>query len=248
MQNTFIESNPAELPSPSSKERMLAWSAHLFTATSALWAILAVLAIIDQEWKMAFLWMAAAVIVDSFDGFLARAFRVKEVLPDFDGELMDNILDYLTYVFVPAFLLVQADLIPAHLSLPGAAIMLLTSAYQFCQVDAKTDDHYFKGFPSYWNVVAFYLFMLGMGQWINFAIIALLGVLVFVPIKYIYPSRTTLLQGLTMSLLGVWAVATILMWWQYPDYSPWLVVICGAIGIYYLCLSLYVTFAEPKAT
>lgn len=246
MHNTFIETNPAELPSPSSKERMLAWGAHLFTATGALWAILTVLAIIDQEWKIAFVWMTAAVVVDSFDGFIARAVRVKEVLPEFDGELMDNILDYVTYVFVPAFLLIQAGLFPANLSLIGAAIILLTSAYQFCQVDAKTDDHYFKGFPSYWNVLAFYLVIFGFAPWVNFVIVAVFGILVFVPIKYVYPSRTTRLRGLTMSLLGVWAICTVILWYQFPDYNRWLIIISSAVGIYYLGLSLYATFTDGK--
>ena len=117
--------------------------------------------------------MGAAVFVDSFDGIIARRAHVKEVLPDFDGELLDNILDFLNYAFVPAFFLSQADLLPGNIGLVGAVLILLSSAYQFCQNDAKTDDHYFKGFPSYWNIMVFYMFILSLNGWINLATIVL---------------------------------------------------------------------------
>ena len=181
--------------SPSKKRIFSVWMTHLVTASSAVWGLLAILAITNGAWIEAFWWMAVAVAIDSFDGALARRVDVKKVLPQIDGALLDNIVDYLNYVFVPAYFLYATNLLPARFAVLGAALILLASAYQFSQSDAKTEDHYFKGFPSYWNVMVFYMFMLGTGPWLNLGITVLLCVLVFVPIKYIYPSRTRCSRG-----------------------------------------------------
>ena len=127
--------------------KTLAWSVHLFTATGAVWGFLALRAIFAHEWKLAILWMAVAIFVDGFDGILARWFDVKTYASGVDGALMDNIIDYFTYVVVPALFLVEADLVPPALALPCAVSILLTSAYQFSQVDAKTGM--VLGTPSY---------------------------------------------------------------------------------------------------
>jgi phosphatidylcholine synthase len=130
---------------------------------------------------------------------------VKEVLPQFDGALLDNIVDYFTYVIVPASFLYETRSVPIGFNLVSAILITLASAYQFCQSDAKTDDYCFKGFPSYWNVVAFYLFMLDWPQWVNLVIIVALTVAVFVPFKYLYPSRTLIARPLNVALTAVWA-------------------------------------------
>jgi phosphatidylcholine synthase len=140
-----------ENPSHSRKRVVSAWLTHLVTASSAVWGLLAILAITNAQWVQAFWFMAAAVLIDSFDGTLARRVDVKNVLPQIDGALLDNIVDYLNYVFVPVFFIYWADLLPPQLAVVGATLMLLSSAYQFSQADAKTDDHFFKGFPSYWS-------------------------------------------------------------------------------------------------
>jgi phosphatidylcholine synthase len=224
-------------------QSLSAWSIHLLTASGAVWGFLALLASHEQRWLLAFVWMAVAVAVDSVDGLLARRLGIQTALPNFDGALLDNVVDYFTYVVVPAYLLYQAQLLPAPLAMAGVAMVLLTSAYQFCQVDAKTPDHYFKGFPSYWNIVVFYLFILELGQWFNFVIIAALAVLVFVPIKYIYPSRTEAHRRLTLALIAVWGVANLAILFQFP--SPdrrliWASLLCAG---YYSLISLYVTIA-----
>ena len=172
---------------PSRRQQALAWTVHAFTATGAIWGLLALLAISNDRWIEAFAWMGVAVFVDAFDGIAARRLRVKEALPEFDGALLDNILDYLNYVFVPAYFLAVAGFLPQSLRVAGAVLILLASAYQFCQSDAKTEDHYFKGFPSYWNIMVFYMFILNLPPWLNMTLVVVLSVLVFVPIKYIYP-------------------------------------------------------------
>jgi phosphatidylcholine synthase len=172
--------------------------------------------------------------------------RVKSVLPGFDGALLDNMLDFLNYVFVPAFFLTQSDLLPPSVSLLSAVLICLASSYQFCQSDAKTDDHYFKGFPSYWNILVFYLFVLGLDPWANFAVVLVLVVLVFVPIKYIYPSRTTFFPRLNLAATGLWAIATAAMLITFPNQPAWLVWVSLLFALYYMGMSLAATFMTRK--
>jgi phosphatidylcholine synthase len=235
-------------PEPSNKPGHLAsaWFVHLVTASGAVWGFLAVLASVRHEWQAAVFWMALTVIVDGLDGTLARKARVKQVLPDFDGALLDNMVDYLTYVIVPAVFLYEADMLPASLAVFGAAMILLSSAYQFCQGDAKTDDHYFKGFPSYWNVAVFYMFILGMSQWVNLIVVAVLSILVFVPIKYVYPSRTVPFQRVTLVVTALWGIVGLVLLALFPTPPVWLTAASLLYVVYYLGVSLYLTFRSGR--
>lgn len=241
-QLTFEENEEEWSPSP--LRVASAWATHLITASSALWDFLALIAVTQQEWIIAWWWMALSVLIDSFDGLLARRVSVKRVLPQVDGALLDNIVDYLSYVLVPAFLLYFYGSFPPQVALLACALMLISSGYQFCQSDAKTDDHYFKGFPSYWNVVALYMFLLNLNPWINFVIIITLAVLVFVPIKYIYPSRSTFQPALMMGLSILWGICTLGMLFLYPDYPSWLMFFSLAYIVFYQGASLYLTFRD----
>ena len=233
-----------EIPCHSRKRIVSAWLTHLITASSAVWGLLAILAITNEQWVLAFWYMAASVLIDSFDGMLARRVDVKNVLPQIDGALLDNIVDYLNYVFVPAFSRLADGLLAPQDAVWGAALVLLASAYQFSQADAKTDDHYFKGFPSYWNVLALYVFLLNLNPWVNFAIVVLFAVLVFVPIKYIYPSRNTFQPLLMMAWSLLWGISCLAMLVQYPDFSPWLMYFSLSYVIYYHALSVWVTLRK----
>ncbi|MCL4871201.1 MAG: phosphatidylcholine/phosphatidylserine synthase [Anaerolineae bacterium] len=230
---------------PISRRRVWAWGVHLFTATGAVWGLLSLLAIQQHDWALAFVWMGLALFVDGFDGTLARLFGVKGMLPQFDGALLDNIVDYFTYVVVPAYFIVEANLMPTELHLFGAIVIVLASAYQFCQADAKTEDHFFKGFPSMWNAVVIYLFLLALNPWVNLAIIVLCGILVFVPTKYAYPTRMTRYKRLTMGMIGIWGVMMVTVLLMYPVYPIWLVWISLFIVIYYVAVSR-VTSLPPK--
>ena len=157
---------------PSLQRKAAAWFTHFFTATGAVWGLMSIIAITNGAWQAAFAWMALAVFVDSFDGLLARRVRVKDVLPNFDGGLLDNMIDFLNYVVVPAFFLYESDILPMGGKLLGGAMIIIASSYQFCQADAKTEDHLFKGFPSYWNIMVFYLFMFQWNGWVNLAVTA----------------------------------------------------------------------------
>src|SRR5262249_37663766 len=149
------------------------------------------------------------IVVDAFDGTLARAVRVKEVIPWVDGSRLDDVVDYFTYVLVPAFFLLQMNLLPAGGALPVVALMAIASGYGFSQTAAKPADHFFTGFPSYWNIVAFYLYALGWPPAVNAAWLVAFAVGVFVPIRYVYPSRTPTLRALTVTLGIAWGVVLI---------------------------------------
>ncbi len=219
------------------------------TATGAVIGLMAIIATARHQWLLAFAWMAVTIAIDSVDGMCARACRVKEVLPNFDGALLDNIVDYFTYVIVPASFLYETHSVPTGLNLVSAMLITLASAFQFCQIDAKTHDHCFKGFPSYWNVVAFYLFMLDWPEWVNLAIIAVLAVGVIIPIKYLYPSRTPFLRPLNIALSVLWACILIAAMFRYPNgHVPLLYLSLAYVG-YYFAMSIVLTVkntSEPQ--
>ena len=159
-----------------------------------------------------------------------------------DGALLDNILDYLNYTVVPSLFLVEAELLPAALAMPGAIAILLTSAYQFTQVDAKTDttnEYYFKGFPDFWNVMVIYMLVLGLNPWLNFGFLVLFNILIFVPIKYIYPTRTVRLKKLTIALTGIFGTIGIVGVILYPKVPEWIIYGSFSYIAYYVGLSLW---------
>jgi phosphatidylcholine synthase len=219
-----------------------AYSVHLFTATGAVFGFLALLAVIQHEWRWMVVWMVASMIVDGLDGFLARRADTKTYAAKFDGALMDNIIDYFTYVVVPALFLYESEVLPPGWGIIGASAILLASAFQFSQTDAKTEDHFFTGFPSYWNIVAIYALVLGLDPWVNLMILLLLVVLVFIPIKYVYPTRSTQYRTLTLSLIGVLVVIGIWGWISYPNIPDWVIWLTFAIFGYYFGLSLWLTY------
>jgi phosphatidylcholine synthase len=217
-----------------------AWLVHLYTASSAVIALLATVATFEYRFRAAFFWLAAAIIIDSSDGVLARAARVSQRLPWFNGAKLDDIVDYLTYVFVPALLVWRSLLVPASWTIPVASAMLLSSSYGFNREDAKTRDHFFTGFPSYWNIVVFYLFVMHASPMFNAIILLLLAVFVFVPIRYLYPSRTPQWRSLTIALGLVWGVMLLVMLWELPVVSPFLLWGSLLFPLYYVVLSLVV--------
>lgn len=228
------------LNSQSSKVPILfAWLVHLYTASGAIVAFLALLLIEQAKFEAAFWLMALAVLIDASDGTLARMVRVKELIPWFDGDRLEDIVDYLNYVLVPALFLIRADLLPQNDALWLAAAPLLASAYGFCQKEAKTPDHFFLGFPSYWNIVAFYLYVMQTPRWINAFLILILSALVFVPIRYLYPSRSPILRGLTNILGIIWGLLVLIIIYQLPQPSTYLVYASLLFPAYYLTLSLW---------
>jgi len=222
--------------------RLAAGAVHVYTACGSVLALLIVLAAVDGEPVRA-LWLGLiALIVDGTDGMLARRLRVKERLPWFDGARLDDIVDYLTYAFAPMLLLWTGHYLPSGALGTGlAAVPLLASCYQFCRTDAKTDDHFFLGFPSYWNVVAFYAIVLRLNATVLGGLLLLLSVLVFVPIRYLYPSRTRVLRGVNLLLTTVWLACYAVILGQMPHPHPVVVAVSLAYVLYYVSVSLWLT-------
>jgi phosphatidylcholine synthase len=228
--------------------RSKAWAVHLYTASGAVLALLALDAVMRGSYGAAFAWLAAAMFVDCTDGTLARRARVKEVLPQFDGSKLDDLVDYLNYVLVPVVLVHRAGLLPG--GTPGlavAALPLLASAYGFCESEAKTPDHFFTGFPSYWNVVALYLYVLGWPRWANAGVVALLSALVFVPIRYLYPSRTPTARPLTYAGGVLWGASVAWLLAQFPAPSRTLAALSLLYPAYYIALSLWLHWRSPPS-
>ena len=216
-----------------------AWGVHLLTASSAPAGVLAILAAERGDAAASMGWMTYTVAVDSIDGTLARAVGVKQVLPFFDGTRLDDLVDYVTYVIVPALFLVHMRLLPGRAAVAVALCPVLASAYGFCRTDAKTADHYFTGFPSYWNIVAFYLYALAWPRAVNAAVVIAFSLAVFVPIRYLYPSRTRVLRPLTVGLGLLWGAAVVYALLNLDTVPHALVVGSLAYPVYYVGLSLF---------
>lgn len=229
---------------------LVAWAVHAFTASAACFGILTLVKIYQHQYVQALWLMAITVVIDAVDGTLARLVRVKSVLPNIDGTLLDNIVDYLNYVITPCFFLyVKPDMLPSSYLLFIIIAITIASSYQFCQADAKTPDHFFKGFPCYWNIAVFYMFIFDTSMYTNAWILSILCVLIFVPIKYVYPSRLDYLTEYkflkvvmhTFSL--IYGISSALVLWNYPHIdSIWLCLSIGYV-IMYLTLSMYRTYS-----
>jgi phosphatidylcholine synthase len=227
--------------------RAAAWGVHLLTASGAPAGLLAIMATVRGDAQVAFAWMAYTIFVDSIDGALARHFEVKRTMPTIDGARMDDCVDYFTWVVVPMFFVVRMAMLPPTLAVPVAAVVLVASAFGFARTDAKTADHFFTGFPSYWNIVAFYLYLLEWPAAANAAALLVFALGVFVPIRYVYPSRTIALRPLTIALGVAWALA---LSWAIVDLDarPKAIAYVSLLyPVYYVALSLVLTRRRPLA-
>jgi phosphatidylcholine synthase len=215
--------------------RSKAVAVHLYTASGAVLALLMLVAAFQGEAVKALWLMLASLLIDSTDGLLARRFRVREALPFFDGALLDNIVDYMTYVFVPVFLLWSEGYLPnGNAGIVLAALPLLASSYQFCRVDAKTEDHYF-------NVVAFYAIVFHPSPPVLAVVLVACSFLVFVPIRYVYPTRTVGFRKLSLTLTALWLASYATILWQMPDPDPRILAFSILYLVYYFGLSLYLS-------
>ena len=204
-------------PEKAAPSAIAAWLVHAFTASGVVLAMLALLAVEQQRWTLALAWLALSGIVDGVDGTLARWARVKQRLPRIDGDTLDLVIDYLTYVFVPALFIWRAELVPPALAPWLAAGILVSSLYVFARTDMKTEDGYFRGFPALWSVVAFYLFVLQPGAAIGAVAVVLLIAMTFAPIHFAHPFRVRDYGVWLPAVATLWIVATCALLW--PDWS-----------------------------
>jgi phosphatidylcholine synthase len=219
--------------------RLGAAAVHVFTASGAVLALLALRAAHQSDWLLMFIWLGAALIVDAVDGPLARRVGVTALLPRFSGERLDLIVDYLTYVVVPAYALTEAPLLPEVARLPAAAVILLSSLFHVADLNSKTVEGYFVGFPAIWNVVVLYLFALGLAPLFALGVVAVFVAFTFVPMLAVHPFKVVRLRALTAVVTAVWMGAAAAAVAQ-PFPSPlWVQGLLVVTALYFMSVGLY---------
>jgi phosphatidylcholine synthase len=219
-------------------ERIRAFAVHIFTACGAALALVALIFASGGHWMAMFFCLGLALVVDGVDGPLAREFKVAEVLPRWSGETLDLVVDFTTYVFVPAYAIAGSGLLPNVAAIPSGILVVITGALYFGDRQMKTADNYFRGFPVLWNLAAFYLFLLQPPPWLAAAMIAALAVLTFVPIKFLHPLRVKRWRVLNVALLAGWAVLAFLAVIDNLAPGPYVTGPLAAIAIYFFAAGL----------
>jgi phosphatidylcholine synthase len=215
-----------------------AFAVHIFTACGAALALLAIILATGEHWAGMFFCLGMALIVDGIDGPLARDFRVAEVLPRWSGETLDLIVDFTTYVFVPAFAIAASGQLPNALAIPAGVLIVISGALYFADRQMKTDDNYFRGFPALWNLAAFYLYLLEPPPWLAAAAVVALTVLSFAPIKFVHPLRVKHMRIFNIALLVVWAVLAALAVIANLTPGPYVIWPLVALAIYFFAAGL----------
>jgi phosphatidylcholine synthase len=215
-----------------------AFAVHIFTATGAAIAFLALILATGEHWAAMFFCLGCALIVDGVDGPLARAFNVAQALPRWSGETLDIVVDFVTYVFVPAYAIAASGMLPRALAIPAGVIVVISGALYFADRNMKTADNYFRGFPGVWNLAAFYLYVLEPPEWIAAAMIAVLAALTFAPIKFLHPLRVKRLRAFNVGLLLAWAVLALVTVIDNLQPGPYVTWPLALIAVYFFVAGL----------
>jgi phosphatidylcholine synthase len=215
-----------------------AFAVHVLTASGAACALIALKAAVAAQWPKMFAWLGAALVIDGIDGSLARRVRTAEVLPRWSGDVLDFVVDFTTYVFVPAYAMVSSGLLPQSIALALGLIVIVTAALYFADRQMKTSDYYFRGFPALWNLVAFYLFVLKPAPWLAAAAVLLLAALTFAPLHFVHPVRVPRWRPLNVAVLLLWGVLAVCALMQNLAPPVWTAVLLAAIAIYFVIAGL----------
>ena len=218
--------------------RIRAFTVHIFTATGAALALLALILAAGGHWAGMFFCLGMALVVDGLDGPMARAFEVEKLLPRWSGDTLDLVVDFTTYVFVPAFAIAASGLLPHVLAIPAAIVVVITGALYFADRNMKTSDNYFHGFPAVWNLAAFYLYLLEPPEWAAAVSIVVLAGLSFSPVRFLHPLRVQRWRAINIGLLAAWAILAFVAVVQ--DLSPGVYVtlpLC-LIAVYFFLIGL----------
>jgi phosphatidylcholine synthase len=218
--------------------RARAFAVHIFTAAGAALALAALLYAVRGQWAAMFLCLGIALIVDGVDGTIARWLKVAEVLPRWSGDVLDFVVDFATYVFVPAYAIAAGGLLPEPLALPAGIVIVVTGALYFADREMKTADNYFRGFPALWNVAAFYLFVLKPAPPLAAIIVVALAVLSFAPFKFLHPLRVARLRVLNIIGLILWSVLALIAVLEDLAPGPWVAGGLVVTALYFLGVGL----------
>ena len=225
--------------------RVRAYAVHILTASGAAFALMAMVFATGGHWEAMFVCLGLALVVDGVDGPLAREFKVAELLPRWSGDTLDLVVDFTTYVFVPAYAIAASGLLPVWFELAAGIIVVICGALYFADRDMKTDDNYFRGFPALWNLVVFYVFVLTPPPAVIVGVTVLLAILTFLPIPFLHPVRVVLWRSLTLGVVAIWAVLAIVTLLR--NFDPGWVVDYAlvAIAIYFIAAGL-ITARSPS--
>ncbi len=227
-----------------------AFAVHIFTASGAALGFLALWAAVERQWTAMFWCLGAALFVDGIDGTLARRYRVGEVLPRWSGDVLDLVVDFVTYVLVPAYAIAASGLLPPALAIPAGLLIVVTSALYFADRNMKTTDNYFRGFPALWNAAAFYLFLLKPAPWVAAAAIVILAILTFVPFKFLHPFRVKWLRTVTLAALALWCILALIALVYHLEPAPWVAYGLVIVALYFIAVGLadqWMTNDRPAA-
>lgn len=213
-----------------------AFSVHLLTASGSFLAFLSLVAASEQRWTAMFWWLALALFVDGIDGPMARKLQVKDVLPTWSGVMLDNVIDYVTYVLIPAFALYQSGFMGEGLSFLSAAMIVVTSAIYYADTGMKTKENFFRGFPVVWNMIVFTLFVLEPGEHAAFAVVLVSAILTFLPINYLHPVRVQRLRPLNLTIFLLWCVLGVVALAQDMEASLPIRIGIAVTGLYLYCI------------
>lgn len=230
----------------SAERRLAAMAVHALTASGVVWAFLALVAAAQSNWEAMFIWLGVALFVDGIDGPLARMVGITDVLPEWNGEILDLVVDYLTYVFIPAYAAMAAGLFPEGMGVLGAAIICLTSAGFFAKRDQKSADNYFVGFPAVWNLVLFYWMIFDLGPEVVLATTIAFAILTFLPVHFVHPVRVMKLRTVSLSIVGAATVLALLAIVQGLAPADWIKAGLALALIYLFGVSLWRTFRGER--
>jgi phosphatidylcholine synthase len=221
-----------------------AWGAHGFTATGVVTAFLATLALFENQPQACLMWLGVALIVDGVDGTLARKVNTQSVLPNIDGSVLDLVIDYLTYVFIPALFIYRYIDLPDYTHLLAVSLILVSSLFCFCNVNMKSKDNYFQGFPAAWNVVALCLYIIDPPSWVTLLTIIGLALLTLSRMKFLHPFRVRRFMPINITVTFVWLLCSLLLVLSHPDNNPTVMLVWLAMSAYFLGICIWRTALE----
>jgi len=221
------------MAAPVSKfEQWRGFAVHLLTASGAFWAFLSIIAAADHRWVAMFGWLGLALFVDAIDGPMARKVEIQRVLPNWSGDVLDQIIDYATYVIIPAFALYESGMIGGALSFIAAAMIVISSAIYYADTRMKTTDYFFRGFPVAWNMVIFTFFAIQPNEITAFAFVAFCSIATFLPIKFLHPVRVKRLRPLNLAVCALWSVFGLAALYYAFDLPAWVKLGIVSTGLY----------------
>lgn len=224
------------------QRKLQCWAIHLYTALGGVAGIFALIFASQNRFREAFLLLILQMVIDATDGIMARRLKVSKVLPQFDGAEMDNVIDIFTYAWIPVFIMYKLDILPTQWLI---LVPVIASLYAYGQVNMKSEDAFFIGFPTYWNIVAMYLYFFMPNALVTTLIIVIPGILSFVPTRYLYPSKNNFLWKTTWILGGIWILMISLMFYR-ESIDTTLALLSLFFPAYYMVMSFYVDFKLRK--